>query len=334
MSTLFISYRREDSAGHAGRLCDRLSSRLGEDRVFIDVEDVKPGQNFLRAIDDTLAGCACVIAIIGPRWLEMMTHRAQAGDDFVLHELSAALARDIMVIPVLVGGARMPDASQLPPALTQLSRHQAIEVRDNQFDQDVARLVEFLSSQRAIADGSRIRSVLGQPQAWWLAGAIILVAVSIIALLVFRSDTPVAESGPAPARLASAGSPAATEVPPPSPAAPIDEPAAADRTPEIDGEWLAEMQSPGRPAYRIRLTLYRIGDTITGTVRYPTGEGSIQEGRLTGRTLTFFTSHVPQFEDAPAIIRWVAEVAPDRLRVAASSDSDTTPGVATRVASP
>ena len=339
MSSLFISYRREDSAGHAGRLCDRLSARLGEDRVFIDVEDLKPGQNFLRAIDDTLAGCACVIAIIGPRWLEMMTQRARADDDFVRHELSAALTRDIMVIPVLVAGARMPDASQLPSELSELSRHQAIEVRDNHFDQDVARLIEFLSSQREIADGSRLRAVVGQPRAW-LVGAIILAAVSTVALLVYRSDAPATEGVPAGERRtagdrpAAAGSSPATAVGSASPDDPIAQPAAADRMPDIDGEWVAEMQSPGRAAYRIRLTLYRVGDTVTGTVRYPTGEGSIQDGRIAGRTLTFFTSHVPQFEDTPAIIRWVAEVAPDRLRVVASSDSDTAPGVATRVASP
>jgi hypothetical protein len=340
MAALFISYRREDSAGHAGRLCDRLTGRLGEDRVFMDVEDMKPGQNFLRAIDDTLAGCACVIAIIGPRWLEMLTQRAQGRDDFVRHELSAAFARDIMVIPVLVAGARMPDANQLPPELAQLSRHHAIEVRDNQFDQDVARLIEFLSSQRALADGSRIRSALGHPKAWWLVGSIILVAVSTVAFLFYRSNPPAAESLPVAERAATAERPAtaesspATGVSPSTPDAPSTEPPAPVPVPDIDGEWVAEMQSPGRPAYRIRLTLSRIGDAVTGTVRYPTGEGSIQEGRITGRTLTFFTSHVPQFEDTPAIIRWVAEMAPDRLRVAASSDSDSTPGVATRVTSP
>src|SRR3954465_14140921 len=91
MAAIFISYRREDTGGHAGRLCDRLTARFGGSRVFMDIQDIPPGQNFAAAIEDTIATCVCVIAVIGPRWLETIQARAQGGDDFVRHEIAAAL---------------------------------------------------------------------------------------------------------------------------------------------------------------------------------------------------------------------------------------------------
>src|SRR5689334_11413040 len=70
MASIFISYRREDTGGHAGRLCDRLTARFGGDRVFMDIQDIHPGQNFATSIEETVATCDCVIAVIGPRWVE------------------------------------------------------------------------------------------------------------------------------------------------------------------------------------------------------------------------------------------------------------------------
>jgi hypothetical protein len=114
MASIFISYRREDSGGHAGRLCDRLTARFGDDRVFLDIQDIRPGQNFATSIEDTIATCDCVIAVIGAHWLETIQKRADASDDFVRHEIAAALKRRVTVIPVLMGGARMPAAHDLP----------------------------------------------------------------------------------------------------------------------------------------------------------------------------------------------------------------------------
>src|SRR5215475_8402461 len=121
MASIFISYRREDSGGHAGRLCDRLTARFGGDRVFMDIQDIHPGQNFAASIEDTIATCDCVIAVIGPRWLETVKKRAQSADDFVRHEIGAALKRHVAMVPVLVGGARMPATAELPPELAELS---------------------------------------------------------------------------------------------------------------------------------------------------------------------------------------------------------------------
>src|SRR5262245_40173491 len=147
MASIFISYRREDAGGHVGRLCDRLTARFGNDRVFMDIQDIHPGQNFATSIADTIATCDCVIAVIGPHWLESVQKRAMLTDDFVRHEIGAGLQRHVTVIPVLVGGARMPAAEDLPADLKELSFLNAIEIRDERFDRDVVELENFLASQ-------------------------------------------------------------------------------------------------------------------------------------------------------------------------------------------
>lgn len=145
MSRVFISYRRDDSAGHAGRLFDRLVARFGASSVFMDVDDIRPGQNFEQAIEQTLSRCDHVLAVIGPRWLDILRARRDGGEDFVQREIVAALQRGRPVIPVLVGGARMPPAGSLPSALTSFARCNAIEIRDDRFDDDVADLIGFLA---------------------------------------------------------------------------------------------------------------------------------------------------------------------------------------------
>jgi hypothetical protein len=140
MARIFISYRRGDTGGYAGRLCDRLTARFGSDQVFMDIQDIHPGQNFVTSIEDTIATCDCVIVVIGPQWLETVQKRVQSGDDFVRHEVSSALKRQITVIPVLVGRASMPAAADLPTELAELSLRNAIEIRDERFEDDVAAL--------------------------------------------------------------------------------------------------------------------------------------------------------------------------------------------------
>src|SRR3954454_18909588 len=107
MGDVFINYRREDSAPYAGRICDRLESAFGSEHVFMDVEDIAPGADFAEAIDKTVGSCDVLLAIIGPRWVELL--KGPRGDrDFVGYEIAVALNRGVTVIPVLVGGAKMP----------------------------------------------------------------------------------------------------------------------------------------------------------------------------------------------------------------------------------
>ena len=83
--SVFLSYRREDSAGYAGRLCEHRGSVFGPDRVFIDVQDIAPGQDFADAIETTIAACQAMVVVIGPRWIADLNQRS-GQEDFVRHE--------------------------------------------------------------------------------------------------------------------------------------------------------------------------------------------------------------------------------------------------------
>ena len=306
MAGIFISYRREDAGGHAGRLCDRLNARLGHDRVFMDVEDVRPGEDFVRAIDDRVRSCDYLLVVIGPRWLESMERRGASDTDFVRHEILTALRSATVVVPVLVAGARMPRAPELPPDLAELSRRNAVEIRDDRFDDDVGRLAGFLGGAASASRGGAMDS--SRARRWVLAAVIVVVAGAAAAW--FFAARP--------------GTPAIVADAPPGVPAPV-EPV------NIAGEYIADMQTPGRPGFRIRLTLTQSGRTIGGVVRYPTGDGVIQEGTLDGEALTFSTSHVPQFESEPAILRFIGTVEPGGIRLDLADVSGVASGVARRV---
>jgi hypothetical protein len=118
-----------------------LGDAFGADHVFIDVQDIAPGDDFVQTIEKTVSGCDVLIAVIGPRWLDLL--RSRTGDhDFVEQEIAAALRRGIKVVPVLVGGASMPAARDLPENLAGLARRQAISISDADFDRGVSGLVD------------------------------------------------------------------------------------------------------------------------------------------------------------------------------------------------
>jgi TIR domain len=153
MGNIFISYRREDSGPHAGRIHDRLTARFGEPAIFIDVDDISPGADFVRTLEERLAQCAAALVVIGPRWLTVAdtADRRRLDDpaDYVRREIETALGRDILVMPVLVGGATMPTERQLPEALAPLARRQAFAIRDDAFHADIERLIESLDGVAA-----------------------------------------------------------------------------------------------------------------------------------------------------------------------------------------
>lgn len=149
-SKLFISYRREDSAGHAGRLYDRLSGHFGPERLFMDIDTIRPGEDFARVIEDAVASCEILIAVIGRYWLasaEGVGRRIDRPDDFVRLELLAALDRGITVIPVLVHGAGVPRPEELPTGLERLTRRQAVELSDTRWGYDVSKFIGTLEEE-------------------------------------------------------------------------------------------------------------------------------------------------------------------------------------------
>jgi hypothetical protein len=145
---VFVSYRRDDAAYPAGWLVDRLVGRFGAGRVFKDVDSIQPGDDFVEDIMTAVGSCAVLIAIIGVRWLAVTDEggrrRIDDPEDFVRLEIEAALARNVRVIPVLVDGARMPSAADLPASLQGLARRQALELSPTNFD--TSRLLAVLET--------------------------------------------------------------------------------------------------------------------------------------------------------------------------------------------
>ena len=145
---VFISYRREDTAGYAGRLYDSLIARLEIADVFMDVGDIEPGIDFTAAIEDAVESCDVMLALIGSRWVTAVTpegrRRLEDPDDYVAAEIRAALERDVRLIPVLIEDTPMPTADALPEHLRGLARRNAIEMSTVSWRTDFEALVAVL----------------------------------------------------------------------------------------------------------------------------------------------------------------------------------------------
>jgi hypothetical protein len=148
MRAIFISYRREDAEGQAGRLYDDLVRHFGEDSVFMDVSGIEAGRDFRKAIDEQVASCGVLLAMIGRNWFDAKddSGRRRIDDpmDFVRLETASALKREIPVIPVLVGGAGMPRPELLPQDLAELAYRNAVELTHARWDSDVQVLFKAL----------------------------------------------------------------------------------------------------------------------------------------------------------------------------------------------
>ena len=129
---IFISYRRQETAWPARQLYEVLVARFGAASVFKDVDDIEPGDDFVDRITDAVAACDVLLALIGPQWLTMTDdkgrRRLDNPEDFVRLEVKAALSRNVRVVPILVDGARMPPAEELPDDLAAITRRQAVEI--------------------------------------------------------------------------------------------------------------------------------------------------------------------------------------------------------------
>jgi len=145
---IFINYRREMSADAAGRLSDRLIQYFDHDRVFMDIDSIEPGVDFVKALDDQVAQCGAFIAVIGPGWTDLTNaegqRRLDQRNDYVRIEIESALKRDIRVIPVLVDDARMPTADELPDSLKALARRNAVMLSHYRFGSEVDELARAL----------------------------------------------------------------------------------------------------------------------------------------------------------------------------------------------
>lgn len=166
---VFINYRRADTGHAAGRLRDMIVTRFGERSVFVDVEDIEPGTDYVEAIDGYVSSCVVMLVLIGDDWL---TARDRDGNrridnpaDRLRLEVESGLRNRTRVVPVLVDNASMPKTPDLPPSLVPLSRHQSVRLRHETFRPDAEHLLDAIAHVAEEAEPARESTSSGTPQA-------------------------------------------------------------------------------------------------------------------------------------------------------------------------
>ena len=145
---VFINYRRRDTRHVAGRLRDRIDARFGDESVFVDVESIEPGRDYVTAIDGAVSSCLVMLVLIGEEWLspdERGLRRIDDPNDRLRLEIEAGLRHRTVVIPVLVDAATMPKTRDLPESVVPLSRHQAVRLRHDSFSSDSEHLLDVIA---------------------------------------------------------------------------------------------------------------------------------------------------------------------------------------------
>ena len=171
MPTVFLSYRRSDTGGEAGRLADTLQHKLGQRFVFRDVVGISPGDQFDTVLESQLATAKIALVLIGPAWLEELKKRLiQEGIDYHRLEVATALREGKRVIPVLLRGAALPLPEALPKDLLTLTKCQAVTIRDEAWTTDLDRLID----------------AIGHPYRWDLLAIRMMIAVVVITLVVWK----------------------------------------------------------------------------------------------------------------------------------------------------
>ena len=284
MPGVFISYRREDSAAYAGRLFDILSAEFGANNTFMDVDDIKGGDDFSNVIERKLGVSDAMIAVIGPHWVSVTEpnggRRLDNPNDFVRMEVSKALQRGIRVIPVLVGGASLPHPSDLPDNLKTLCDRQAVDVRDARFHEDAKDLTEVLHHT---LHGSSFMPAVGRKR---LIPALIVGAAVIIGaswLLIHRQGT--AQSDPATGGQQAQG---AAMLPQGSGTRET-----AKASANVAGEWEATVKYDWGDTYNDSFDFEVDGQELSGTAGFlgsRKGKGlPIWDGKITGDKISFMT---------------------------------------------
>jgi len=279
----------------------------------MDVADLEPGSDFVDTIEKKVGTCDALIALIGKNWLTIKDEQNQVRlsrpGDFVSVEIAAALKRNIEVVPVLVGGAKMPLQRELPESLQLLSRRQALEISDVHFTRDVGDLIEALK-RPAGARTARSHK---------LAKPALVAGISTICVLAAGIGILTWRNAPQPPKQAEA--PAAA--PPASSSKIVD-------NANISGNWMAVVQK-NDVKYEIYFTFEVVGDKLFGRAIYPTGEAGILNGTIGQGKISFTTKHVPDFADEEATITVEGIVSGDEIQVFTQDKDGYSKGVAHRV---
>jgi len=210
MSRIFISYRREDSAGEAGWLAEYLIRRFGSDRVFLDIDAIDPGTDFDRVLTSSLQDTAAMLVVIGPRWTALAktdgSRRLDDPNDYVRREVEAALRRDIPVVPVLIQGAALPKKDDLPESLAPLVKRQAVTLDHAEFRDDADHLCDRLAKVIGVEDSPVRRAA----RKWWPVAAMAVAVVLGVVLYQAMSGTS-ATTGPSAVTGGAAATPPAVQ---------------------------------------------------------------------------------------------------------------------------
>jgi hypothetical protein len=302
MSGVFISYRREDSSGYAGRLFDILSIHFGKENTYMDLDTIKGGDNFVTVIEDKVGQCDALLAVIGERWLTITgdngIRRLDMEHDFVRLEIVKALERGVRVIPVLVGGGRMPHQPDLPEDLRPLALRQAMDLRDAHFHTDADQLMDLLK-QTVPSITSRPRKVRSNRLAAAVS-SVVVVAVIVGGIFVFRQVRPTAH--PNPDSTVQQGSASANGA---VPSAQAVNPVEADKSKspskgpaDIHGKWKATVKYdwPGA-IYEETFNFEVDGTEVSGTASFLQAGHGILEGKIEGDRVHFTTKSLTTMDD-------------------------------------
>ncbi len=284
---IFISYRRDDTAGYARALNDALAQQFGAERVFIDVDDIDAGQAFDARLAEAMDQAQVLLVLIGPRWLAPHAGgvpRLHRPDDVVRQEITTGLAGGLQVIPLLFDGAPMPAEAQLPAPLQPLARRQALVMDPRRFAADTQHLVAVLRTALAEPAHAATPQV---PQAQQAPAAL---AVPAAAARRIPTRLLAALAGVAVAALAGAGWWAMRPGLPTAggPASAVA-PSAAPR-PAINGRWQAEVDYDW-PGARFTETLQLQGEgaALQGTASFLRVPRGIEDGQVQGNSVRFDT---------------------------------------------
>lgn len=299
MAGFFLSYRRDDSAGFAGRLADDLEAVFGAGTVFRDVDDIRPGEDFVQAIESHMKAVNVVLVMIGPRWLATGTDGTRRLDDphdFVRQEITAALGSGRPVIPLLVGGATMPTEANLPSAIGSLARRQAVVLSDAGWRGDLERLVrnlrELLPSQGVQGVVGTTVKKAGLQNAWPLFATLMGIVVLVGAMLSVRA-------------------PSISVVSPPPPT--VTNPAV-----DVTGRWTARVKYDWGDQHDEVFEFKYLGGSLHGTATYLKGRLTIEQAKLEGGWISFSTrSQEMMGNDQPwkeVTHRYIGQVTPEAIR--------------------
>jgi hypothetical protein len=188
---VFISYRREDTGSAAGRLYDRLTRLSLKTNVFFDVSTIGGGKDFNTEIESAIGRSDAALIFIGDKWLEPVQPSGKAriweASDYVHAELRAALARSILVLPVLVAGARMPRPEQLPEDVRAVTTKNALPLRHESFDDDAENIVATVLGVTAKERPWDNRGTLWSKVTYVIGGVVATSTLLLVAALVHFS---------------------------------------------------------------------------------------------------------------------------------------------------